>query len=90
VQHRLDRLDRGRQALEGGQDGVAQSALDSDLIATTAIGHDRLLSPRRSLDHDAAGPQRLHLKKVKSSGSRVTPGARPSSSSPAGDLIRNG
>src|SRR5215208_7341537 len=42
MQDGLDRLDGGRQALEGGQQRVAQAALDSDLVVSTAVGHDRL------------------------------------------------
>jgi hypothetical protein len=45
VQHRLHRLHSGRQALERGQQGVAQAALDSDLVVSTSKGHRRLLLP---------------------------------------------
>src|SRR5215217_7613435 len=45
MQHSLDRLDGGGQALECAQQRFAQAALDPDLVASTAKGHDRLLSP---------------------------------------------
>src|SRR5215211_8226825 len=99
MQHRLDRLDGGRQALERARQRVAQAALDPDFVASTAKGHDRLLSPCPAaagrmdapappapprFKHGAGDVGGLHLMKMNSSGGR----GRLHPTCPEGNLIR--